>query len=60
MCSTNKITYEKQSIITDKIQLTETETTVFCNALKCGIYKELYQRSLLTDTQLNELLSQNK
>jgi hypothetical protein len=28
----------------------------FIEALKTGIYKELYQRKLLTDTQLNWLL----
>ncbi len=27
--------------------------------LKCGIYKELHKRNILSDTQLNSLLARN-
>lgn len=60
MCHMNKTTYRKEFTIMDKIQLNEAESTLFCNALKRGIYKELYHRNLLTDVQLNELLEKNK
>lgn len=55
---------------TDTYKLTANETliTITLNAtqqknlkktLKCGIYKELHKRELLSNTQLNELLTQN-
>lgn len=42
------------------IQLTKEEDKAFRKTLKCGIYKELHQKNLLTDTQLDLLLGQQK
>lgn len=55
---------------TDKNRLTEKEQLMnitldaaqqkeFKKTLKCGIYKELHKRDILTDVQLNDLLERN-
>ena len=36
---------------------TQEPSTFFYKLIKNGIYRELHQRSLLTDAQLNELLN---
>lgn len=41
----------------DYINLPESAEKVFRDQLKSGIYKELYQRELLTKAQLNRLLN---
>lgn len=40
-----------------KILLTESQLSEFNKALKIGIYKELYERDLLTGSQLTWLLN---
>lgn len=46
---------EKMMIIT----LDATQQKELKKMLKCGIYKELHKRDVLTDEQLNQLLDQN-
>ncbi len=41
-------------IVLDDVQQKELRKT-----LKCGIYKELHKRSILSDAQLNSLLKHN-
>ena len=41
-------------IVLDDVQQKELRKT-----LKCGIYKELHKRSILSDAQLNSLLTHN-
>ncbi len=41
----------------NEIPLTEILEQEFRNVLKCGIYKELYKKKMLTDRQLTELLN---
>ncbi len=41
------------------ITLNATQQKNLKKTLKCGIYKELHKRELLSNTQLNELLTQN-
>lgn len=38
-------------------EISQQQSALFCRLMKAGIYKELHQRSLLTDAQLNELLN---
>lgn len=40
--------------------LTENERKAFRNALKRGVYKELYTQKLITDMQLNQLLNEHR
>ncbi len=41
------------------INLSETQEDELWKVLKRGVYKELYRKELISDTQLNELLSGN-
>lgn len=41
------------------ITLDTTQQKELKKALKCGIYKELHKRDILSDAQLNQLLTQN-
>ncbi len=41
----------------DYIELSEPTEKAFLDKVKTGIYKELYQRELLTKEQLNHLLN---
>ena len=41
------------------ITLDETQQVELIKTLKCGIYKELHKRYVLTDAQLNSLLERN-
>ncbi len=54
-----KIEKQKTDIL-HKIKLTEIEKQCFCKAFKRGIYKELYDKKMLTDNQLNQLLARNE
>lgn len=36
----------------------QSETNILRNAIKRGVYKELYKKQMLTEQQLNELLAQ--
>ncbi|MDO4327206.1 MAG: hypothetical protein Q4E24_14440 [bacterium] len=38
-------------------EISQQQSALFYKLMKVGIYKELHQRSLLTDAQLNELLN---
>lgn len=38
-------------------EISQQQSALFYRLMKAGIYKELHQRSLLTDAQLNELLN---
>lgn len=53
-------TYRREKTDMNHIQLTKEEDKAFRKTLKCGIYKELHQKNLLTDTQLDLLLGQQK
>ncbi len=48
---------EKKGAPDIKITLTQNQLTEFRKVLKSGIYKELYERDLITDSQLSRLLS---
>ncbi len=48
---------EKEKLM--NITLDATQQKEFKKTLKCGIYKELHKRDVLTDAQLNKLLDQN-
>lgn len=41
----------------ENISLTRQQEYQFKNALKLGIYKELYQKNLLSDVQLDERIN---
>lgn len=41
------------------ITLDATQQKELWKTLKCGIYKELHKREILSDTQLNSLLERN-
>ena len=43
-----------------QLKTSQSEQTVFRNAIKCGVYKELYKKKMLTEQQLNELLAQRE
>lgn len=42
-----------------KIVLTDMQQKDLRKVLKCGIYKELHKRGILSDAQLNSLLEEN-
>lgn len=42
----------------EKLSLSNDMRESFRKILKCGIYKELHRRSLLSDEQLNSLISE--
>ena len=50
-------TIKKENLI--NITLDATQQKELMKTLKCGIYKELHKRNILTDTQLNSLLERN-
>lgn len=52
----NRLT-EKEKLM--NITLDATQKKELKKALKCGIYKELYKRDILSDAQLNSLLERN-
>ena len=47
---------EKEEIVIKKITIPQEYASNFHNICKCGIYKELNRKKLITDTQLNALL----
>lgn len=55
----SKLTNEKERKCM-RIVLSEAQKNYFKAALKCGIYKELYKREILSDSQLSKLLEQNQ
>ncbi len=48
---------EKEKLM--NIALDATQKKELKKTLKCGIYKELHKRDILTDAQLNNLLERN-
>ncbi len=48
---------EKEKLM--NITLDATQQKKLKKTLKCGIYKELHKRDILSDTQLNSLLEHN-
>ena len=48
---------EKKKLM--NITLDATQQKELKKTLKCGIYKELHKRDVLTDAQLNNLLERN-
>lgn len=48
---------EKEKLL--NITLDATQQKELKKMLKCGIYKELHKRDILSDVQLNQLLTQN-
>ena len=48
---------EKENLM--NITLDATQQKELKKMLKCGIYKELHKRDILTDAQLNSLLKRN-
>ena len=48
---------EKEKLM--NITLDATQQKELKKTLKCGIYKELHKRDVLTDAQLNSLLERN-
>ncbi|MCI9096652.1 MAG: hypothetical protein HFI95_10780 [Lachnospiraceae bacterium] len=48
---------EKEKLM--NITLDATQQKELKKMLKCGIYKELHKRDILTDAQLNSLLKRN-
>lgn len=54
------VTYRQKKTDMNNIKLTKEEDEAFKKTLKCGIYKELHQKKLLTDAQLDLLLGQHK
>ena len=48
---------EKEKLM--NIALDATQQKELKKTLKCGIYKELHKREMLSDAQLNQLLDQN-
>lgn len=43
----------------EELLLSNDSRKSFRKILKCGIYKELHRRALLSDEQLNSLLNEN-
>ena len=43
--------------IDQKFNQFQFESSILRNAIKCGVYKELYKKEMLTSQQLNELLT---
>lgn len=58
MLETDKNSFmEKEKLM--NITLDATQQKKLKKTLKCGIYKELHKRDILSDTQLNSLLEHN-
>ena len=58
MLETDKYSFsEKEKLM--NITLDATQQKELKKALKCGIYKELHKRDILSDAQLNSLLERN-
>lgn len=58
MLETDKYSFtEKEKLM--NITLDATQQKELKKTLKCGIYKELYKRDILSDAQLNSLLERN-
>lgn len=58
MLETDKNSFtEKEKLM--NITLDATQQKEFKKKLKCGIYKELHKRDILSDAQLNSLLERN-
>ena len=58
MLETDKNSFmEKEKLM--NITLDATQQKELKKTLKCGIYKELHKRDILSDTQLNSLLEHN-
>lgn len=58
MLETGKNSFtEKEKLM--NITLDATQQKELKKTLKCGIYKELHKRDILSDTQLNSLLERN-
>ena len=58
MLETDKNSFmEKEKLM--NITLDATQQKELKKTLKCGIYKELHKRDILTDAQLNSLLKRN-
>lgn len=58
MLETDKNSFtEKEKLM--NITLDATQQKEFKKNLKCGIYKELHKRDILSDAQLNSLLERN-
>ncbi len=58
MLETDKNSFmEKEKLM--NITLDATQQKELKKMLKCGIYKELHKRDILTDAQLNSLLKRN-
>ena len=58
MLETDKNSFmEKEKLM--NITLDATQQKELKKMLKCGIYKELHKRDILTDAQLNSLLERN-
>lgn len=58
MLETDKKSFtEKEKLM--NITLDATQQKELKKTLKCGIYKELRKRDILSDAQLNQLLTQN-
>ena len=52
----NSLTKKENSM---NITLDSTQQKELKKTLKCGIYKELHKRKILSDAQLNSLLERN-
>ncbi|MEL7657544.1 MAG: hypothetical protein AAGU75_16740 [Bacillota bacterium] len=48
---------EAEKNVNNLIPLTPEQEQQFCVSMKIGIYKELHKKGLLTDAQLNRLIS---
>lgn len=58
MIETDKNSFtEKEKLM--KITLNATQQKELKKTLKCGIYKELHKRDILSDAQLNSVLERN-
>ena len=58
MLETDKNSFtEKKKLM--NISLDATQQKELKKTLKCGIYKELHKRDILSDAQLNSLLERN-
>lgn len=58
MLETDKNSFTKKEKLMD-ITLDATQQKELKKTLKCGIYKELHKRDILSDAQLKQLLTQN-
>ena len=55
-----KIENSKEEELMKQLKSSRSETTALRNAIKRGVYMELYKKQMLTEQQLNELLAQAK